>query len=227
MSTSFDGFSHDLPRFLRLLARNNKEEWFDANRADYDDHYVEAAKGFVEAIGPGLKKLTPGLVAEPRINGAIMRINRDVRFSKDKTPYKTALHLIFTQAGRKDMPGYYMRISEGELGLMAGMFGFSTEQLAKYREAAADPRKGRALRATLEKATRAGPVEVGGETYKRVPKGFDPDHPNADLLRHKGLYLGSDEKLPDPLFDKRAVAYCSKRFSALQPLVRWLAKNVA
>lgn len=227
MAAAFGGFSRELPRFLRLLARNNKKEWFDANRADYDDYYVEAAKAFVEAIGPGLRKLTPGIVAEPRINGAIMRINRDVRFSKDKTPYKTALHLIFTQQGRKDLPGYYMRISQCELGLMAGMFGFAAPQLARYRNAVADPKSGKALRSCLEKSMAAAPVELGGESYKRVPKGFDPEHPNADLLRHKGLYLGSDEKLPDEIFDQRAVAYCTRRFTAVKPLVQWLAKHVA
>jgi hypothetical protein len=79
-----------------------------------------------------------------------------------------------------------------------------------------------------EKATSAtSPIEPGGETYKRVPRGFDPAHPNADLVRHKGIHLGSDEQLPDELFDERAVTYCMERFRVLRPLVQWLDKNVA
>jgi len=183
VSASFDGFSRELPRFLRLLARNNEKAWFDSHRADYDDYYVEAAKDFVAAIGPAL---------------------------------------------RKGMPGYSVRISQNELALLAGIFGFTPTQLARYRNAAGDPRSGKTLRSCIEKVKSAGgPIEFGGETTKRVPKGFDPDHQNADLLRHKRIHLGSDEQLPDPLFDERAVTDCMGRFRVLRPLVQGLGRNVA
>ena len=71
------------------------------------------------------------------------------------------------------------------------------------------------------------PLDIRKHPFRKTFKGFDPDHENADLLRHKGIHLGSDEKLPDELFDGRAVAYCMERFRVLRPLVQWLDKNVA
>ena len=82
---SFQGFSKELPRFLAKLQKNNNRDWFERNRDIYEEHYVEAAKNFVATIGPKLQKIA-AVDAEPRVNGAIMRINRDVRFAKDKRP---------------------------------------------------------------------------------------------------------------------------------------------
>jgi uncharacterized protein (TIGR02453 family) len=140
MTVSFKGFSRELPRFLDELASHNRKEWFDANRSDYEDHYVEAAKSFVEAIGPRLRKLTPGLIAEPRINGAIMRINRDVRFSKDKTPYKTNVGIQFRHSAGKDVhaPGLYLHIEIDEVFLGSGIWRPEAEGLANIRKAMID-----------------------------------------------------------------------------------------
>ncbi len=84
--SKFSGFDPGLLAFLRDLGKNNDKKWFDAHRSEYESLYLEPAKRFVEAIGPGLAKISRELRAEPRVNGAIMRINRDTRFSNDKTP---------------------------------------------------------------------------------------------------------------------------------------------
>ena len=128
----FEDFSRELPTFLGDLTANNSKKWFDAHRKDYEALYVEPAKAFVEAMGPALQKLSPGVRAEPRVNGSLMRINRDTRFSKDKTPYKTTLDLMFTEGEGKMRlcPGFYFRISADELGMGAGMHGFDPDRLA-------------------------------------------------------------------------------------------------
>lgn len=220
---SFAGFSKQLPRFLAQLAKHNDRDWFERNRARYEAHYVQAAKDFVSAIGPELQKLAP-VRAEPRVNGAIMRINRDVRFSKDKRPYKDGLHLMFTEGKGRDGAGFYLRIAAKELALGAGQFGFSAAQLTRYRKAVVDPKRGRALRAAFDKAAKSEEIEIGGRHYKRVPRGFDPDHPNAEWLLHKGLWAGISQPLPDALFGARCVSHVLRRFERLAPVQRWVAQ---
>ena len=82
-------FSKETVRFLAGLRRNNKKEWFEAHRDDYDHHFIEPAKAFVAALAPRLARIDPAIHAEPRVNGSILRINRDVRFSKDKSLTRT------------------------------------------------------------------------------------------------------------------------------------------
>ncbi|MEM6991152.1 MAG: DUF2461 family protein, partial [Myxococcota bacterium] len=89
----FDGFPKQTLTFLKGLGANNDKAWFTAHRADYDNYFMEPAKHFVVALGERLAKSSPGIHAEPKVNGSIFRINRDVRFSKDKRPYKDHLDL--------------------------------------------------------------------------------------------------------------------------------------
>jgi len=222
----FDGFPRALPKFLSALGRNNDREWFQAHRADYEVCYLEPAQAFVAAIAPELKKLSKGIVAEPRVNGSIMRINRDTRFSKDKTPYKTGLHLIFRDGGKAG-PGFFLRIAPGGFGLAGGMMAFDPKQLERFRRAVIDPGKGRALREAVEKVRKAGPYELGEPALKRVPKGYDPEHPNAAFLEHKGFGAMAELDLPDALFGPKAVPYVIERFRELRPIEQWLVKALA
>jgi len=219
----FGGFPRELPKFLAALGRNNRREWFQAHRAEYEAYYLEPAQAFVAAIAPELKKLSMRLAAEPRVNGSILRINRDTRFSKDKSPYKTGLHLIFRDGG-KTGPGFYLRIAPGVLGLGAGIMGFDLRQLERFREAVVDPGRGRALRQAVAKVRKAGPYELTEPALKRVPRGYDPAHPNADLLKHKGFGAVAEIDLPDALFTARAVPYAVERFRELRPIEQWLVK---
>ena len=97
----FTGFPDGTLKFLRGLRKNNTKTWFDAHRSDYDNFYVAPAKSFVEAIGVRLKRIAPAIVAEPIINGSIFRINRNVRFSNDKRPYKDHLDFSFWEGEKK------------------------------------------------------------------------------------------------------------------------------
>jgi uncharacterized protein (TIGR02453 family) len=222
-ATRFDGFDPDLQRFFAELGAHNEKAWFEAHRADYERLYAEPAKAFVQAIAPRLRKLAPGVQAVPKIGGAIQRIHRDTRFGTDKTPYKTALILRFAAA--KTSPAYMLRITPTGLGIAVGMFGFEPDQLARYRDAVASPKTARALRAAVAKGEKAG-YALGEPHLKRVPRGFDPDDPAADLLRDKGLHLGGDRSAPPELFGPEAAAYCLARFRELKPVHDWLDSNV-
>ena len=103
---TFAGFPKGLPRFFAQLEKNNNRDWFESHREDYEELYVEPAKAFVSAIAPGLWNISSAVRAEPRINGSIMRINRDTRFSKDKKPYKNGLHFLFREGPRAMQAGH-------------------------------------------------------------------------------------------------------------------------
>ena len=194
---SFRGFSDDTVRFLAELTFNNEKGWFDENRARYEAVWLEPARRFVEALGAKLKKLSPGVRYEPKINGSLMRINRDTRFSKNKEPYKSHLDLWFWEGADKSWqnPGFYFRLKPRALMLGAGMYGFDPPMLAKYRKAVAGDKLGGELENAVAAVEKKG-LEVGGEHYKRVPKGFPPDHPRARWLKHDGLYAAFEGKVP-------------------------------
>ena len=219
----FEGFSKDTVRFLAGLCRNNDKSWFDDHRDDYDAHFVAPAKAFVEAIAARLKKIDSSIQAVPKVNGSIMRINRDVRFSKDKSPYKDHLDLWFWSGNKKgwDTSGFFFRLTPARLMLGAGMHTFMPPVLARYRKAVIDQRRGTAIAKVVAKLCDAG-FDVGGETYKKTPRGIDGGHPRASLLKHSGLYGGSEGKHPKELGSAALVDFVLKRYAAMAPLHEWL-----
>ena len=222
--TAFPGFSRDLISFFQELGGNNEKAWLDQHRKEYQELLMEPAKQFVAAMGDKLRRMSKNIHAEPRVNGSIMRINRDVRFSKDKRPYKTNLAMIFPEGPEFDRarPSFLMQVDTGTLCIGAGLCGFSPKQLEQYRGAVTNPRRGNALKKAMAQAAEAGFDRVGGKHYKRVPRGFDADHPHAELLKHAGLDVGTRRRLPDELFTDDAVDYCVECFEKVRPVHEWL-----
>ena len=152
----------------------------------------------------------------------IFRPYRDVRFSKDKTPYKTAQGAVVrTAAGA----GYYLQIAAPGLYVGGGFYNGSPEQVARFRETVADDVRGPELQAILAKLTKAG-FTIGGEQLKTKPKGYDADHPRIDLLRHKSLTAGKEFGAPKWLSTKRAATEVRKAWESIRPLNDWLAAVV-
>jgi uncharacterized protein (TIGR02453 family) len=228
-SPQFAGFPKRTLAFLRALEKNNEKAWFDANRGDYDEYYVAPAKTFVVAAGAALAKIAPDISAEPKVNGSIFRINRDVRFAKDKTPYKTHLMLRFWQGPdrKKAASGFYLRLGAKTVGIGVGAHAFDKSALARYRKAVAGETSGKALVAAVKRVERAG-YSLEGEHYKKVPRGFDadPDSEAGRLLRHNGLWIGNDEKLPAVLHSKGFVRWCVDRWKKMKPLHDWLVDEL-
>lgn len=223
MSETFAGFRPDLLDFLSVLARNNSREWFGAHRDQYERVLLERARAFVLAMAEQLPRLGPDIHAEPKVHGSILAINRDTRFSPDKTPYKTHLDLWFWQGSgpSRERPGYFCRLQEQSLILGAGMHAFSAEGvLERYREAVLDPERG----GQLEQAAEAvGKELIGGRTYSRVPRGLPDDHPRADWLRHSALYAEVQvEPPPRELFGPQFPEFCMAHYERLAPLQQWL-----
>ena len=223
MSEAFAGFPPVGFDFLRDLAASNSKPWFEANRRGYDQGLLEPARLFVSAMGMALSEFAPGIHAEPRVSGSIFRIHRDIRFSRDKRPYKTHFDLWFWQGDRhsRDCPGYFLRLTPDTVVVGAGRHAFDKETLEAFRQAVADERRGAALERALA-TVRAEGAEVGGAHYKRVPRGFDRDHPRADLLRYNALHAWIEEPLPPEVHTPDFVEYCAERCRELSPVQRWI-----
>lgn len=224
---AFRGFPAETQAYLMELSSNNNKVWFDAHRADYEAFYLDPARAFVEAAGEALRSVCPGIRAEPRVNGSIFRVNRDVRFSNDKSPYKDHLDVWFWEGERREaVSGYYLRITSDTIGLGVGAHRFDKDRLAAYRTAILDPRRRRRLLAAIDAAASAG-CAVAGEHYKRLPTGF-ADAPAAahDLLRHNALWVGSDQPAPASFHTRAFVGWAVRRWEKLTPLHRWLVDTL-
>jgi uncharacterized protein (TIGR02453 family) len=218
-------FPAETVAFLTDLRAHNDKAWFDANRVRYQSGYVEPAKEFVELIGPALAKLVPGIRAEPSVRGSIFRINRDIRFSSDKRPYKDHLDFWFWEGDRKvAVSGLFLRVWPDGVVVGAGAHAFDNRQLASYRDAVADRTAGAEL-ATIVGELEAAGHEVGGETYKRVPRGYAADGIGERLLRHSALYVHA-ELQSTTATSASFIETVLGRWRAFLGVHRWLVANV-
>jgi uncharacterized protein (TIGR02453 family) len=226
--TSFSGFDPAALDFLRGLGEHNDRTWFEAHRADYEELLLLPARELVVALGERLAVIAPGIRADPRVNGSILRINRDTRFSNDKRPYKTHLDLWLWEGDgpSRGCSGFFLRIEADSVGYGAGMHHFEKDTLAAYRAAVDDSRRGAALTRAVKQATASG-AQVGREQWKRVPAPYAADHPRAEYLRYGGMVAGTREEIPAELFTATFPAWCVERFRPLRPLQTWVAQVVA
>ena len=227
--SEFKGFPEATFRFLAGITANNHKTWFEQNRADYEAGYIEPAKAFVSAVGPALQAFAPDVRFEPKVGGSLMRIFRDVRFSKDKSPYKTHLDAWFRMGEERGFcrPGFFFRLTADRVMLGAGMHELPKEVVEAYRTAVLDNRKGPALERALASIREAGPYQVGAPERAKVPRGFDASHPRAELLRHDGLHAGYEVAIPPEARTSAFPEWCARHFQAVSPVSRWLAEALA
>ena len=220
--SSFSGFPDGAVRFLSDLAMNNKKAWFEAHRNDYDRFIVDPAKAFTEAMGERLTAYAPGIVAEPRVNGSIFRIYRDVRFSKDKRPYKTHLGIFMWEGGGRKMecPGFYFHLEPPNLLLGGGIHIFSKTLLHEYRRSVVHPKHGSDLSEAVVSVSKC--LKIGGRHYKRTPRGYDSDHLLSDFLLFNGLTVWTEAPIPAALHGAEIIDHCFDVFRKMLPIHTWL-----
>ena len=174
--------------FLAELAANNNREWFQANKARYERDVRDALVAFVSDFGDRLYDISPHMVADPRPSGgSVFRIYRDVRFSKDKSPYKTNAGIHFRhEVGRKvHGPGLYLHLQPGSVFAGIGIWRPNSATVGKIRDAiVANP--GRWSRIVDERKF-ASIYSLESESLKRAPRGIDPNHPLIDHLKLKSF----------------------------------------
>jgi uncharacterized protein (TIGR02453 family) len=178
-------FSPDLFKFLKDLAKNNKREWFQPRKQVYESVVRDPALRFIAHFAIVLPKVAPGYISDPRPSGgSLFRIYRDTRFSKDKTPYKTHIGIQFRHrfAGRDaHAPGFYFQIEPGDCCVAGGIWQPDTAALQKIRKFIVEHPK-------EWKKVRRG-FSLWGESLKRPPRGFDPNHPLIEDLKRKDFII--------------------------------------
>lgn len=207
-------FEKETVRFLRDLQANNNREWFQANKTVYEEIYKKPADFFAHMMAERLSEH----FGKP-FTSKVFRIYRDVRFSKDKTPYNAHLHISFSPAGQK-MPAFFFGLQPDSLTLGAGTFGFQGKSLDSYRTQVLGD-AGNELKAIIQQLTDDG-FRLSEPALKRTPRGFPDDHANSDLLRYKGFAAWFDFPTTAAATSGDLSATCLDRFSTLNPLVEWL-----
>jgi uncharacterized protein (TIGR02453 family) len=221
-------FPQSTVKFLSALSKNNNKEWFEKNRVRYDFELLQPAIQFVIDLGEKLSELSPNINAIPKIDKSIFRLYRDVRFSKNKAPFKTNLGLYFWEGRGKKMEcsGLYFHIEPKLFFLGAGIYMFTKDQLKKYRDIVSDPAKGKELSDIVNKLLKKKKYQLGGKTYKKTPRGFYPEYKYHELLLHSGLYVSYESSNFDELTKNDPVNFSFKIFKEMYPLHKWFVENL-
>ena len=225
----FQGFPEEGLSFLKNLAKNNNRDWFNERKEIFQNYVQKPTQDFVFALGQRLNSLTSHLVYDTRLDGrgSIMRIYRDIRFSKDKSPYKNYIGITFWEGpSKKDsISGFFIRIEPAGAEVYAGKHMFDKSDLQDYRRAILDEERGNELEKRIELINKLEGYEVGGLHYKRVPLGYDKDHERRDLLRHNGLWARAPRIEPEVLKNSELVEVCFEHCAQMTPIHRWLVKH--
>ncbi|MEM7312688.1 MAG: DUF2461 domain-containing protein [Planctomycetota bacterium] len=222
----FDGFDPALLKFLKQLSRNNNRDWFQKNKSRYEDDVLFPALAFVEAFGPRLKKISPFFKAVPkRVGGSVMRIYRDTRFGKDKTPYKTNVGIHFRHEQGKDVhcPGFYLHLAPKECFLGAGIWHPDSDALRKIREQIDE--ESAAWKKARDNRKFKSHFELTGDSLKRPPRGFDPEHAYIVDLKRKD-FIGVKNISPEDISKPKFIESVAESFASAKPLMRFLCESL-
>ncbi|MCA2011535.1 DUF2461 domain-containing protein [Cereibacter sphaeroides] len=209
-------FSPETLQFLTDLKANNDRDWFAANRAHYEAHVLAPSRAFIAELSDRLS----AALGRP-VEGRLYRLNRDLRFSKDKTPYNVHVHIGFAEGG----PAIWMvGFEPGRLSLGYGAFAFPPAVLTRWRIAVADP-SGAGLAEVLEGLADQG-LRLSEPELKRVPAPYPADHPRATLLRHKSLSVWEDQLPMESVYGPPAAERIAKALTVFAPLRDWMTTRL-
>lgn len=213
--------------FLDRLAVDNAKPTFDAHRSTYEDEVVAPSVAFVERMATLLpERVHPGLRAEAKVGRSLFRINRDTRFSKDKTPYKTHLDFLFWigDGAPREQPACILRLTSSEVLLGAGQMGRRGAALQHYRQRLDDAVDGAQIRDIVDAAIAWG-AEPSDPDRSKPPRPYAVDHVNADLLQRDGFHLTTRHPHPASITPARFPAWCTTRLAPYHDLLDWLARG--
>lgn len=224
---TFQGFTQETIRFLNDLKANNKREWFEKHKPIYKEYVEGLAKAFQKDMSERLSDLT-----NERMGSRLFRIYRDVRFSKDKTPYNPYIHISFfceSESGKPASqacgakPAFLFAFETDRFITGAGSFGFPKEVLESYHRAVLEDSSGKALAKILSNYQKQKNFRLHDPSLKRVPAGYDKEHPRAELLRYKEMAGFHDDDFCPELFSDQAIEMLFNKFQNYMPLYNWLA----
>ncbi len=220
----FIGFQKESLEFLQKIRDNDTKEWFESHRDEYERLIKDPCVDFVIEMGEHLQALVPTIKAKPKVNSSLFRIYRDIRFSKDKTPIKSRIGVIFWQGNTKRMQSssFYLHFSPNELFFATGIRGFSRETLAAYREYIQEDKHRVNLANILISIKKKG-YDVGGLKYKRVPREFDKDISHVELTKYAAMYAYKTMSANKILLDREEfIDMAYKIYEDFLPLQEWV-----
>jgi uncharacterized protein (TIGR02453 family) len=209
--TTFQGIPAEAFSFYAELEDNNNREWWLEHKDSYNALVRDPFLALLDELAP---RFGPGKIFRP---------NRDIRFSQDKSPYKTAQGAF---ASTQEGVGYYLQVSADGLLVGGGYHSHSPAQLVRYRNSVDASGTGGALQHIVDALDLDG-FAVEGEKLKTVPRGFPPEHPRAELLKHKSLAAGMDLGQPAWAATPEAVGEIGALWDRLRPLVDWVGRHAA
>lgn len=220
---AFAGLPKDYFDFFKELEESNNRPWFEANKKRFKESVQEPLSAFVETMAPRLKKISKHFVADPRpTGGSVFRIYRDVRFSKDKSPYKTHGAVQFRHALGKDAhaPGFYVHLAPNEIFYGGGIWMPPPPALQKIREAIRDNGP-KWLKAKTGAAFDERFGDLRGESLTRPPRGFDPDHAHIEDIKRKSFFAMAEAK-PAAACKASLADDVAETFADAKPLMKFL-----
>lgn len=217
----FEGFPKRGITFLKQLKRNNRRDWFEKHKPDYESFVKLPMQSLIAALQPHFQSFAPEFEVNPK--RSLFRIYRDVRFSKDKQPYKTHVAAHFVLRGKPkgvEGSGYYLHVEPGEVFVGGGIYMPDGEQLKKIRKRIAEHSADFLSTVRNSRMERLYGV-LEGEKLQRIPKGYPADHPMGEWLKYKQFFVGTSwpEK---KCFKAEFVTDVARAFEAATPLIRFL-----
>jgi len=227
MKNQLNDYPKKTVTYLKKLSKNNNREWFEANRDKYNSDFLEPCFQFVVEMGDKLHDIDPDTVAIPKIDKSIFRLHRDVRFSKDKTPYKTNAGLYFWNGKMKkmDASGFYFHLEQKLFGVGLGIYTFPPHLLKRYRDIVSSSASSKELHQIVRSLEKKG-YTVGGKKFKKTPKGYDSNTLYPGYLLYDGIYAWYENSNFKKIEGGKAVNFIFKIFKDMLPLHKWLVKRL-
>jgi len=217
-------FTQDTFDFLSALAANNRREWFDEHKPDYEATVRTPALNFISDIATDLALISPHFLALPRkVGGALMRVNRDIRFGKDKRPYKTNIGIQFRHEMGKDVhaPGFYLHIEPIDCFVGVGLWRPDASALGKIRDAIVE--NGDAWLAARDNKSFRQKFDLAGDALTNAPRGYAKDHPLLSDIKRKDFIAFAP--LPDATVrSKNFYPKVVEHYAQAAPFMRYLCK---
>ena len=220
----FEGFPKEGVAWFQALALAQRREWFEAHRAGFQALWLEPMKALLDELVEPLSRVYRRKLGAPKV----FRIHRDVRFSKDKSPYKTWMAGMLPFDGFKPMEGpaaLYLHLGLEEV-VAFGFYVLEPPALKKLRAGLLHEKKGAELARLVEGAKKAGLAPDAMEKTKRPPPGVDPGHPRAELLKHKALALSRSDVPKKVRYGPKLKAFLVEQAEAAAPVLAWGFKHL-
>jgi len=214
----FSGMPDEGLAFLEDLEERNTKEFFDAHKQVFLQQVQAPFAALLDAACGRLRRSVPGL-GRPKV----FRIYRDLRFSKDRTPYNTSMRAWVAHPSEGVETGYYVDVGPGGMYAGGGRYHWERPELERLRAAVADPEAGDELARILRRATRKG-MEPWLDPLQRMPRPYPADHPRAELLRARSLTVGRRRQRGPWLLTGELLDHLVEDWRSLVPLNRWLER---